>query len=395
MPNLATLLAITVFTPALAGSLLLLSWLQHRSIAALALWGTGFITASLATALIIVGRGTIPDFWSIIVGNAVLATAYGILWSGARKFEGKNTSPLLALLGAALWIAACSIGPIYARPEARAAVIAAIAIAYTLLAISELWRGRDDGGWRWPIVLLLLGHAASVPMHIPLAGAWWHPDPSEVNLLTFMIFEGAFVTICSAYLFGGLAKDRIAASYRHAALTDPLTGVANRRSFFETGERLLRRAGRAGQRTALLMLDLDRFKSINDRFGHQTGDAVLAAFCRLAAAQMRPADLFGRLGGEEFAMLLPDTDEQDALRLAERLRSAFAAASHVVARHAVAATVSIGVAISDGANADLDALLQAADEALYRAKIAGRNCVKCAWQSPQPQPVKQRAVAAR
>src|SRR5262249_48656955 len=99
-----------------------------------------------------------------------------------------------------------------------------------------------------------------------------HPDPSEpsdLDLLTFAVFEGAFVCICTAYLFGGLAKDRIAARYRHASLTDPLTGVANRRGFFETGERLLMRARFAHEATALIMFDLDRFKSINDRYGHQ------------------------------------------------------------------------------------------------------------------------------
>ena len=78
------------------------SWLQHRSIIALALWGAGFITASIATTLIIVARGTIPDFWSIVVGNAVLAAAYGILWCGARKFEGKKASTFLAMLGVLL-----------------------------------------------------------------------------------------------------------------------------------------------------------------------------------------------------------------------------------------------------------------------------------------------------
>jgi hypothetical protein len=95
----SSLLAITVFTPALAGCLLLLSWLQHRKVIALALWGLGFITASVATTLIIVLRGRIPDFWSIIVGNALLTAAYGILWSGARKFDGKNVSIPLALMG--------------------------------------------------------------------------------------------------------------------------------------------------------------------------------------------------------------------------------------------------------------------------------------------------------
>jgi hypothetical protein len=106
VPSLTTLLAIAVFTPAVAGCLLLLSWLQHQRIVALGVWGFGFITASVATTLIIVARGTIPDFWSIIVGNALLAAAYGILWSGARKFDSKNVSVLLALAGGA-GVASC------------------------------------------------------------------------------------------------------------------------------------------------------------------------------------------------------------------------------------------------------------------------------------------------
>ena len=102
--------------------------------------------------------------------------------------------------------------------------MAAIGIVYTLLAVFELWRGRGDDVWRWPVIVLLLAHAAAIPIHIPLAGALTHPDPSDVDLLTFAIFEGAFVCMCTAYLFGGLAKDRIAARYRRASLTDPLTG---------------------------------------------------------------------------------------------------------------------------------------------------------------------------
>jgi hypothetical protein len=91
--------AIAVFTPALAGCLLLLSWLQHQRVTALALWGSGFVTASVATTLIIFLRGTIPNVWSVVVGNALLAAAYGILWCGARKFDDKNISIPLALLG--------------------------------------------------------------------------------------------------------------------------------------------------------------------------------------------------------------------------------------------------------------------------------------------------------
>ena len=393
MPNLTTLLAITVFTPAVAGCLLLLSWLQHRRIVALGVWGFGFCTASIATTLIVVARGAIPDFWSIVVGNALLAAAYGILWCGARKFEGKNVSIVLALAGVLLWLAACSIGPIYARPEARATVMAAIGICYTLLAVFELWRGRGDGVSRWPIMLLLLAHAASIPIHIPVAGAWKHPDPADVDLLTFMIFEAAFVSICAAYLFGGLVKDRIAAGYQRASLTDPLTGVTNRRGFFQLGERLLMRTRFARQPSALLMFDLDRFKSINDRYGHHAGDEVLTAFCKVATSQMRPADLFGRIGGEEFAALLPDTSGQDAVSLAERVRGAFAASCHNVGEHAFSSTVSIGVAVADDGPSDLSALLDVADQALHRAKALGRNRVEPAPYWAERHSMIQRAVA--
>src|SRR6476661_8130388 len=276
VPGHSTLLAITVFTPALAGCLLLLSWLQHRRVTALALWGSGFITASVATTLIIVLRGTIPNFWSIVVGNALLAASYGILWSGARKFEGKNVPILLALVGVLLWIVACSIGPIYARPEARATVMATIGISYTLLAVLKLWRRRGDEVWRWPIIVLLLAHAAAIPLHIPLAGALTHPDPSDVDLVTFSIFEGAFVCISVAYLLGGLVKDQIFTGCQRASLTDPLTGVTNRRGFFQRGDRLLMRARFAREPMALIMFDLDQFKRINDRYGHHVGDEVLA-----------------------------------------------------------------------------------------------------------------------
>jgi diguanylate cyclase (GGDEF)-like protein len=376
VPNLTTLLAIVVFTPALAGCLLLISWLQYRRQPALGVWAAGFFTASIAAALIIVARGEIPNFFSIVVGNALLAVAYGILWCGARTFERKKVSVPLAVVGLLVWLVACSISPIYTRPEARASVMAAIGVCYTLLAVVELWRGRGDGVWRWPIIVILLAHAASIPIHIPVAGAWRHPDSADVDLLTFMIFEAAFVSICGAYLLGGLVTNRISLSLQRTAMTDPLTGVTNRRGFFEIGERLLERARFGNEPLAIVMFDLDRFKGINDQFGHATGDEVLIAFCRLASAQLRPDDLFARIGGEEFATLLPNTALHDALRLAERVRAVIEGATHAVGEDVVRITVSVGVAPLNEGTAALDAFLSAADIALYRAKAAGRNRVE-------------------
>jgi hypothetical protein len=258
VPGHSTLLAITVFTPALAGWFAVAFMAPAPKGNCAGPVGIGVHNRVCRDDAIIVLRGTIPNF---CVGKALLSAAYGILWSGARKFEAKNVSILLALVGVLVWIVACSIGAIYARPEARATVMAAIGIGYTLLVVFELWRGRGDEVWRWPIMVLLVAHAVAIPIHIPLAGAWTHPDPSDpsdLDLLTFAVFEGAFVCICVAYLFGGLAKDRIAARYRRASLTDPLTGAANRRGFFERGERLLMRSRFARERTALILFDLDR-----------------------------------------------------------------------------------------------------------------------------------------
>jgi diguanylate cyclase (GGDEF)-like protein len=116
---------------------------------------------------------------------------------------------------------------------------------------------------------------------------------------------------------------------------------------------------------------------------------VLTAFCQLATSLLRPTDLFGRIGGEEFAILLPDTARQDALLLAERLRAAFEATAHKVAERTLTATVSVGVAISDAASSDLAALLDVADQALYRAKALGRNRVELSTHSPQSPSARQ------
>jgi len=235
-------------------------------------------------------------------------------------------------------------------------------------------------------LLLLLVHTAAIPIHIPLAGP--KPNPLDVDLRTFAIFEVVFVCICGAYLLGGLAKDRLTARYRHASLTDPLTGVPNRRGFFEIGNRLLDRTRYERRPAALLVFDLDRFKNINDRYGHIIGDEVLTAFCQLATSSLRPSDLFGRIGGEEFASLLPATGAEDACRLAEGLRTAFEATSHAVAGRAVTATVSAGIAVSDDASIDLETLQKAADRALYLAKARGRNRVEIAERPAELQPMK-------
>jgi diguanylate cyclase (GGDEF)-like protein len=371
-----TLLALVVFTAAVAGCLLLLSWLQHRDSPALALWGMSFLMSAVSGALFAV-RGDIPDVWSIVIGNAIGALAYGVLWSGVRTFESQPVSLPLAAAGAVIWLAACTIHPIYASPWARAATMSAILMAYLLMALYELWRARGEALMsRWPIMALLAGHAVLMPMRIPLAESFVGARLSNVHLLAFVAFEAVFISICGAYLLGSVVKERVALRYQEASLSDPLTGVANRRAFLRQGERLITRARYARQPVALLLFDLDRFKEVNDQFGHEAGDIVIAAFCRVATSLLRPGDLFARIGGEEFACLVANTSLYEAALLAERVRVAYEGISHNFASHA--ATVSVGVAIADDKTRSLEALLAAADRALYRAKENGRNRVEIA-----------------
>ncbi len=157
---------------------------------------------------------------------------------------------------------------------------------------------------------------------------------------------------------------------------DPLTGLFNRRAFFHLGEIALERAQKTQQPISAIMLDFDRFKSVNDQYGHQAGDAVLSAIAEGIRQRMRGFDLLCRYGGEEFAILLPDVDETIACQIAERLRQSVAEQIIQAGDAAIRVTISLGAAQADRENcATLDELLALADVALYASKNAGRNQV--------------------
>jgi len=175
-----------------------------------------------------------------------------------------------------------------------------------------------------------------------------------------------------------MAKERTEHRHKTAALIDPLTGIANRRAFLQDGEAQLKRQATDPRPTAVMLIDLDNFKSINDRFGHAVGDRVLGIFAEVASGCLRRIDLFGRLGGEEFGAVLFDTARERALAVGEEIRTRFAAATREVEDRPVVATVSVGIVISHDAVLDLSTLLAQADDALYRAKDNGRDRVEIA-----------------
>ena len=159
------------------------------------------------------------------------------------------------------------------------------------------------------------------------------------------------------------------------AETDFLTGIANNRRFFEAGEREIQRARRYGHPLAALMLDLDHFKKVNDTYGHAAGDKVLVEMTATVRNLLRDIDVFGRLGGEEFAILLPETDLAGGRATAERLRAAIAETAIDAGNRLLRTTISIGVTLLSPEDNGMDALLKRADDAMYEAKRNGRNRV--------------------
>jgi diguanylate cyclase (GGDEF)-like protein len=175
--------------------------------------------------------------------------------------------------------------------------------------------------------------------------------------------------------FANIVSDEL--ELRMIAQVDHLTGALTRRGFVEQAEREIARSCRYGRSSTLVMLDLDHFKAVNDTYGHTTGDQVLHQLAKLAEATLRPIDVFGRLGGEEFGILLPETGADEALIVAERLREAIASFPMQLSNGAaLKVTASFGVAVLTPTLTSVASWIEDADTMLYAAKAAGRNCTK-------------------
>jgi diguanylate cyclase (GGDEF)-like protein len=266
--------------------------------------------------------------------------------------------------------------------------VSSLQAAFVALVAFEFWRGRAEPLLsRWPAIFLLTFHVATLVTRMivttttPLTA---HHDLFRSQPFAIMAFGTVLYTIALAFVLLSMSKERSELRHKIAALVDPLTGLANRRSFMLDAEAAIARRASRSEPFAVLLADLDHFKKINDAFGHAVGDRVLTIFADVLERSVGPADLVGRIGGEEFALLLPGKIEAEAAGIAERMRVAFADAALEFDGHAVCATVSFGVAASGVG--DLAGLLGRADRALYAAKERGRDRVAAFSESVADEP---------
>jgi diguanylate cyclase (GGDEF)-like protein len=314
--------------------------------------------------------------------NAVGFISCGMVWNASRLFHGRTPNLPGLVLGALIWMAAVMTLPAEAS-ALRFMLGAAIVAIYAAMTATELWGERRRAlQKRWPAVAVPVLHGFVLMLPI-LLGGLLHPHDrafaGSVWVTAFAV-ELVLYSVGTVFLIFMLVSERAVAVHKNAASVDPLTGMFNRRGFSEACARVIERESNAGRPLTALIFDIDHFKSINDRFGHPAGDEILKLFSAVVVNSLRISDLSGRIGGEEFAALLPCPLEEGVV-VAERVREAFEASGIVCDEGPVDTTVSIGVA-GGPAGTELEVLLAAADTALYQAKRSGRNRVEAAEELP-------------
>jgi len=369
--DIGTLLVIATCVTALLGCFLLVAWMQDR-IAALAWWGAAYLIGGFSGVLWRFDEVLSPPFPSGMA-VALLFVAVGMIWSAARLFHGRPLRWGAMCLGAVVWLAAW-LSPVFPNAPAARVILSSIIVAtYTFMIAAELWRERRQSLiQRWPALFVPTLHGAI--FLVPVALASLGVRSLATGWIAVFAIEVVLYVVGAAFIVLVLAKDRTVHRYKTAAETDSLTGLFNRRGFFEAAGRLVSRNKARLAPVSVLAFDLDHFKSINDRFGHKAGDAMLDLFATVVRKTMRAEDAIGRIGGEEFVAILSGT-LADACVAAERVRWAFEAAALGPDSPRIPATVSVGAACGLP-HVSIDLLIARADAALYRAKANGRNRVE-------------------
>lgn len=347
-----------------------------KSIQGLGLWAAALALGCAAT-LLFGARGLIPDLVSVIGANFILLTSVSLCYFATQRFYGLSPSYklwmgiTLATLPVLAWFT--FVVPNF---NARVLLVLGVWLCLTLALAWLVWRhGKRVFSTHFMVVALLL-HAGILLLRFLSA---WLSSPGE-NMLdasrihTLYISANAMMILALGVGFVLMASDKLREELEHFASHDALTNALMRRALIAACEQELERCRRHGRNMALLMLDLDHFKVINDTHGHQMGDRVLVGIVNRITPLLRRPDLLGRFGGEEFVVLLPETSQEEAVIVAERLRQAVAEPFEGLP----AMTVSIGVASNRPDDARIDVLLARVDRALYKAKAEGRNRIAVA-----------------
>ena len=353
-------------------------WLQDRSQKAI-LWMAG---GCVLFCLGMVSRVVLPFLPAVVLSNALGLVFYGLIWTGCRNLRMRSARFDVIIAAVIIWCVLCLTPQLRGSMDLRAGVSGLLGMGFIFLTMREIWKMRLGAlsirGWLLCLYTVQAFETLRRVLAALSSARVGNPSVTEMPGATSLMLDALVFTILIGMGLITLSKEVSDRQHRLAARSDFMTGVANRRHFEESLQRHFDRASKNGRHLALIMIDADEFKAYNDLYGHPAGDKCLRALSTVFLATCRPGDVVGRYGGEEFAILLPNTSSRAAYAVANRL---LAAVRDLRLKHARRpngfVTISLGVASLTPEVERLTAgdLLEAADRALYRAKKDGRDRV--------------------
>ncbi|MGR9014058.1 MAG: GGDEF domain-containing protein [Gammaproteobacteria bacterium] len=364
----------------LFSGLLTLAGLHARNTHGVLHWAAGSLCIGLGLGFSYSHMG-LDSAWVLSFGATLMAAGIGLQFNGIQAFKSGSCNRYIPLLLAgvvfiqSLWFTVFH-PDIHSRAVANSLAFALSNAACARVLFIRIAQPLRTAYWFTGasfavVATMFLARAVIIFLAPPDSYSLYSQTP--INPASF--FVGSMAQMCIAFGLVLMLNYRLAADLQKLASTDVLTGALNRRSLEQEATRLSARCIRTGDTLAVMMIDVDHFKSINDRYGHPIGDKVLQRLAAVAKNTVRSDDYFARYGGEEFCILLPSTIEKDAWKLGDRLRQTYEAMVMEFGGEALRSTISIGVSDSIHVGVEFSSLIAAADKAMYRAKQEGRNRV--------------------
>ncbi len=325
-------------------------------------------------------RGILPDVVTVVIANVLLIATYNLGYMGFCRFFNKDPNWWLMIIPIVIILVVFSV--YLDNFRIRVITLGLVSAGQYLIQFWLLYTTNARGVRRskpillsaYGMIIVLFTTRAVYMLLFPEAITNLF-DPMWINSITLFATILGIMLIAIGVLL--MLSERLLEENRELATRDWLTQVFNRKTFSDLAKRELARATRNDHETSLLMVDIDRFKLVNDTFGHPVGDEALIHLVRIIKDSVRVQDLYGRYGGEEFVILLAETSSNEAFQIAERLRERVADSTLVINYNTIKITISIGIATMIGHDhPDLDVLINQADIAMYNAKKAGRNCTR-------------------
>ena len=375
-----TLVIFAAVLSALVTLVLYAVWHFNRHIPGLRWWVCSFLCTTVFCASLL-ARADEFEWASVVISQLAVAVAGYLCLLGSRAYVGRPAAShrnagigLVAVVAASLYFTLVD-----SKPGARFVLTGLFSgVCFVLSARTLRGVGTQQAPVRYLVAALLGFHGLFILLR-PIAFKVMVPQGDAglaSTLSSLVVLEGTVAMVLIGFGVLMLTNEFITNELRHLAEIDPLTAVFNRRAVLSLLDKGISNAQRSQVPLPVLVLDLDHFKLINDTYGHQGGDEALRHFVRIAQQCLRKEDVIGRIGGEEFAVFLPNADGEGALALAQRLRGLLAATPLLTASaRPVTMTVSIGVTLSESGDTP-EIALQRADAAMYLAKQRGRNRVE-------------------